>query len=168
MRLDFSEIQTPDQFENLVYQYFEDLKENNREFPQIRHITIKQPGIGADGGKDILVTFTINDTIATYYKTWLVQCKFYQDSVKPSHLKDDNIPTLIHSYKADGYLLIAKGKISQKLIDLFNRLDKNCKMGYKYDIWNGDFFKSKIQSRPSLIETFFPEYHTYLKKKGLS
>jgi hypothetical protein len=163
-KLDFLEISNADAFENLVEEYFRSLSDGNNEFRQIREVSVELRGVGADGGKDILVTFTLNDTVFTYAKKWLVQCKFYDENVNPSHLAKDNIPTLIHSYGADGYLLVCRKNPTQKLADLFNRLRKSCKMGYQYEIWNGDRFLIRLAENKPLIQRFFPKHYTYLQQ----
>ncbi len=166
MQLDFSEIKDSGQFEDLVAAYFEDLRNSNKEFPQVRDVETSTPGKGTDGGKDILVTFTINDTVATYYKKWLVQCKFHDDTLSPSDLKDDNIPTLIHSYGANGYLLVCKNDVSQKLVNLFERLEKECLFRYKYQIWKGNKLRQKIVSNTSLLKTYFPKYYSSISQNS--
>ncbi len=163
MQLEFSEIINADQFENLVAAYFEDIRNVGKENPQISDVRVSSPGKGADGGKDVLVTFTINDTIATYYKKWVVQCKFYNRAVNPSDLKDDSIPTLIHGYGANGYLLVCRENASQKLVELFGRLEAACMFSYKYQVWNGDKFRGRIvESSTSLIQTYFPKYYSFI------
>jgi hypothetical protein len=133
------------------------------EYPQVRDVEIEQTGVGPDGGKDILLTFSISGTIATYSKKWVIQCKFYSDTVKPSDLKDDNLPTLIHSYGANGYLLICKNNVSQKLAEEFKRLNQYCLFRYQYKIWNGDFFRSRIINKDDLLKTYFPKYYSINK-----
>ena len=98
MQLDFSEIQDWQQFEDLALAYFELVKneENN-----ISEVFIEPSGIGSDGGRDILLTLTVNDSLITFKRKWVIQCKFYNSAVTKDKLSDINIPGLIHEYGAD-------------------------------------------------------------------
>src|SRR5688572_16648713 len=99
--IEFDEVPNWQTFENLVADYFRSIKEQKN----IVDITVDQSGEGPDGGRDILITFQISDTIAQFFRKWVVQCKFYDRPVSKAELADINIPTLIHEYGADGYLL---------------------------------------------------------------
>ena len=120
MTLDFREISDGQQFEELVAAYFEDLK--NEKNPDIVDVVVKPSGIGTDGGRDILVTFQLSDSLVTFKRVWVVQCKFHNENVSPAKLVDVNIPTLLHSYNACGYLLVCKKGPTSKLTDMFERL----------------------------------------------
>lgn len=162
MKLDLTEISDHKRFEDLVVSYFEDLK--SEQGNNITDIKIKPSGVGIDGGRDILITANITDGITTYNKTWVIQCKFHVKNISTDELKDINIPTLIHSYHAVGYLLICREKATSKLTDLFERLEQNCIFQNKYIIWSGEQFKTKILNREKILEQYFPEYYSYITK----
>lgn len=162
MILEFNEISDHKKFEELVVSYFEDLKLEKGH--GIVDIKVKPSGIGTDGGRDILVTLNVTDTIATFRKRWVVQCKFHKSNISTDKISDINIPTLIHSYKASGYLLICRESPTSKLSELFERLEKNCMFGNKYEIWSGEQFKKRIITNKRIIQQFFPKYFEYLKK----
>ncbi len=162
MKLDLTEISDHKRFEDLVVSYFEDLK--SEQGNNITDIKIKPSGVGIDGGRDILITANITDGITTYNKTWVIQCKFHVKNISTDELKDINIPTLIHSYHAVGYLLICREKATSKLTDLFERLQQNCIFQNKYIIWSGEQFKTKILNREKILEQYFPEYYSYITK----
>ena len=162
MKLDLVEIADHKKFEDLVVSYFEDLK--SEQVNNITDIKIKPSGVGTDGGRDILITANISDGITTYNKTWVIQCKFHASDISTAILKDINLPTLIHSYHAIGYLLICREKATSKLTDLFERLEQNCIFQNKYIIWNGEQFKTKILNREKILEQYFPEYYAYITK----
>ena len=92
MKLDFSEIQDWKEFEDLVESYFRRIQ--NLKDTQIVDVKVEASGEGNDGGRDILLTFINNDSIVTYNRVWVVQCKFYERSVSKRELNNLNIPTL--------------------------------------------------------------------------
>jgi hypothetical protein len=160
-KLSFDEIKSGEEFEALVAAYFRIVKnDEDSSLKEVREIDVKQKGKGPDGGIDILLTFEITDPILKFQRKWVVQCKFLN---KPSTYKSDigqiNIPTLIHEYGAVGYLLVIRNQAEVQLQDTFDRLNKNCKLGYQYEIWTGDKFISKLLSVQSLLEQFFPKYY---------
>ena len=164
--LDLEEIENGDKFEDLVVSYFEDLK---NETNSISKVEIKPSGIGADGGRDILVNFTVTDGILDFNRIWVIQCKFHNKNISTINISDINIPSLIHSYKASGYLLIVKERATSKLTNLFERLEENCKLDYKYMIWSGEQFKRIIlgKSKPNILEQYFPGYYLYCKQNNI-
>ena len=152
----FDEIASWKEFEELIADYFADIQKN--EGNNIIDVFVNPSGVGADGGKDILVEFTVKDSIVSYKRTWVIQCKFYGRDLKKSDLNDINIPTLIHENKADGYLLICKNDVTSGVKLSFENLNNNCKFGYSYQIWNGSNLKNKILGREDLLKKYFPKY----------
>ncbi len=154
MRLSFDEIENGDRFEDLVDAYFNSLQE-------YENISVKtEPsGRGADGGRDILVIFTITDGIDSFERRWVVQCKFHEKNISTDKISDVNIPTLLHSYKASGYLLICKGGFTSKLTNLFDNLRKECIFGHKYECWTGTQFIGKFIDDQKILKQFFPNYY---------
>jgi len=161
MSLDFNEISDDKKFEDLVVSYFEDLK--NEKEQKVIDVDVKPSGTGIDGGRDILVTLKVTDSVMTFERRWIVQCKFYNSDISTDRISDINIPTLIHSYKASGYLLICKQKPTSKLTDLFERLEINCRFEHKYAIWSGEQFKRLIliKSEKEILQQYFPNYFRY-------
>lgn len=158
--ISFEEIQDWKKFQDLCVGYFNKLNSRTEG---------KSTGIGPDGGKDIIVKIKGNDQIIEFQRKWIVQCKFLNENVSTKHLRDDNLPTLIHSEGAVGYLLICKNDVSSKLVNLFEDLNRNCKFGYRYEYWTGSSFIEKIRdSGEDLIKQFFPKYYDYTKKIELS
>ena len=155
--LDINEIKDAEQFENLTAAFFRSLK--NGMF-----VKVEQSGKGPDGGRDILVTFNGTDQIDNFTRKWVIQCKFHSKSVNRKHLADVNIPTLIHQYGADGYLLICKNGVTSKLTEMFESLNKNCKFHYNYKIWNGEELKSKLYVYSKIQKQFFPKYFAMIKE----
>ncbi len=161
----FEEISGWQQFESLVAVYFELLKAEDNN---VIHVEVKPPGVGGDGGRDVLVTLLVSDGVAAFERRWVVQCKFQEQAVSKSDLSNANIPTLIHEYGADGYLLICKGKASNTVTGMFERLNAECRFGYKYAIWEGEQFRKRVLIKESLMPQFFPEYAEFLQAKNRS
>lgn len=161
MNLTFDEIKNDKLFEHLTATYFRELEESNNN--NITNVKVKETGEGVDGGKDILVEFDLSDDIKVFKRIWVVQCKFREDSVSPSHLKSINIPTLIHSYNANGYLLVCKKQATSGTTELFERLSEKCKDKYHYECWNGTQFLSKLMLNEKITQLFFPKYYSYLQ-----
>ena len=157
MQLSFDEINDGDQFEDLVADFFRKLKDDPEN--NITNVEVFQSGVGTDGGRDILIEFDLSDDIKIFKRKWVVQCKFHEDTISTSKINSVNIPTLIHSYGAAGYLLICKTRPTSKLTELFERLNKECKDKYHYECWNGNQFLKKLLVREDIQALYFPQYH---------
>lgn len=158
--LSFKEIKNWKDFEDLVADFFREVK-NDNEF-DIESVDIKQTGIGSDGGRDILVTFLVYDSIKSFHRTWIVQCKYYNKNVGKSEISSINIPSLIHEYKANGYLIICKEDFTSGLTESFESLNKNCKFNYQYEFWNGTALLNRIRNKEKIIRNYFPKHAAYL------
>ncbi len=161
--LSIAEIKDWRTFEDLVAAYFKQVKEDE-EF-NVDSVDVQQTGIGSDGGRDILVTLTVDDSIKVFKRIWVVQCKFHEHAIGKSDLADINIPSLIHEYGANGYLLVCKHDISSTLSGAFENYNKNCKFGYRYEFWNQNNLFGRIRLREELITSFFPLHAQYLKSQ---
>ncbi|MEL6538488.1 MAG: restriction endonuclease, partial [Bacteroidota bacterium] len=81
IELSFEEIRDGEHFEDLVAEYFRDLRklpENN-----ILDVKVEPSGVGPDGGKDILVSLRVDDEISTFDRRWVIQCKFHKKNISP-------------------------------------------------------------------------------------
>ncbi len=161
MNLTFDEIKDDKIFEDLTAEYFRELQ--NSSDNNITSVEIKASGEGTDGGRDILIEFNISDDIKVFSRKWVIQCKFREDAVSTSHLKSINIPTLIHSYNAQGYLLICKNRPTSGVTELFERLNEKCKDNYHYECWNGSQFLKKILLKEEVQKLFFPKYYNHVQ-----
>lgn len=163
MNLTFNEIRDGDHFEDLVADYFRhlvELPENN-----IASVDVRPSGTGTDGGRDILVEFDMSDDIKVFKRLWVVQCKFHDTPVSPTHVNNINLPTLIHSYKASGYLLVCKSRPTSGLTNLFERLNAECRNEYKYECWYGNQLLNKLVLRDDLHANYFPDYYEWVQTK---
>lgn len=161
MKIDFSEIDDWAEFEDLVADYFRECI--NLDDNQIINVKVESTGEGPDGGRDILVTSLVDDSIVTFERKWVVQCKFYETLYK-SNLDRINISTLIREYNASGYLLIAKNSVQAGVTHTFENLRNNCRDGYQYEIWNGNHFRNKLGFVGDLHQQYFPKYYAYTKE----
>ncbi|WP_298507461.1 restriction endonuclease [uncultured Kordia sp.] len=168
MQIDFDEIKDGEHFEDLTIAYFEEEKHTKGD---IIDIGIRPSGTGTDGGRDILISFKVTDGIKSFDRIWIIQCKFWNRNISTNEISDINIPSLIHSYNADGYLLICRKKPTAKLTEHFEKLNDNCKFNYNYLIWSGEQFKRLLGKSPeNILAQFFPKYYKQMleMKKLLS
>lgn len=162
-QLSFSEIPNWQVFEDLAAEYFRTVR-NDNEY-NVSDVTVNQTGVGSDGGRDILVTLNIADSIKRFERKWVVQCKFHANNVGKGELADINIPSLIHEYNADGYLLICKEHLTAPLTTMFENLNRNCKFRYSYEFWSGTNFIHRIRMKPNLIVSYFPRHQQFLNEQ---
>jgi hypothetical protein len=162
-KIDFDEISSWREFEELVADYFRIIKEESKYMTEV---DIKPTGVGSDGGRDILVTFRLTDEVDSFERKWVVQCKFHNAAITKAILSSVNIPSLIHEYGANGYLLVCKNDITSKVSDMFENLNRECLFKYKYRFWTGEDFKSRLLPKYSLIQRYFPEHYEYIQAMG--
>jgi predicted helicase len=161
IKFDLNEISDHKKFEDLTVSYFEDLKFEKGH--NIIDVEVKPTGVGTDGGRDILVTFKVSDSIVTFERRWVIQCKFHNSDISTDKISDINIPTLLSSYMASGYLLVCKQKPTSKLTEHFEKLESNNGLKQKYIVWSGEQFKRLIlvKSKKEILQQYFPEYFNY-------
>lgn len=162
MNISFEEITNGDHFEDLVAEYFRDLKCNSDN--SISSVEVLQSGIGPDGGRDILVEFEFSDDIKIFKRKWVIQCKFHETNISPETIQTINIPGLIHSYRASGYLLICKKSPTSGTTQFFERLNQECRFNYHYECWNGNQFLNKLRLQTNLHSLYFPQYNNYIQQ----
>lgn len=162
MKIDFKEIMDWSEFEDLVADIFRTMA--SQKDNQLIDVNVEPSGEGSDGGRDILLTFRINDSIRVYERKWIVQCKYYKKSVGKQHIANVNIPSLIHEYGAEGYLLVCLNKASSKVTEMFENLRKNCKFRYSYEIWGKSVLTTNLLVMPNLLMKYFPEYSKKIDK----
>ena len=98
MKLSFDEIKNWEEFEELVASYF--------RLQDDYDIEVARSGKGSDGGRDLLLTIKYRSLIRSFRHYWVVQCKFYNRDLRNSDFADINVPSLIHEYNAEGFILI--------------------------------------------------------------
>ena len=162
MKLDYEEIEDGDQFEDLVADYFRELQKVSDN--SIMNVDVQQSGVGTDGGRDIIVDLEFSDDVKVFTRRWVVQCKFRDHNINLGELSSVNIPTLIHSYKASGYLLICKKRPTSKVTEMFERLNRDCKDRYQYECWNGNALLNKLYLVEDIHQNYFPKFRAEMLK----
>jgi hypothetical protein len=159
-----NEIEGWEQFQHVVGDYFMLGIGHATSTSAVGH-SATESGVGPDSGKDIIVSCTINDSVLPFERKWVVQCKSYQNTVRLRDISSVNIPTLVHRHGANGYLLVSKHEVHNQIRELFADLNGGiCKMGYKYEVWDGNQLHSKmlmLQSGP-FFRKYFPDYQEFL------
>jgi len=105
--LDFSEISTDGtQFELLL-----------REILFSLNYHVVWSGVGADGGRDLLVREERSRQAGRRSFTWLVQCKHFATSGRSVGVRDiDNVLDSCSQHSADGYLLVSSTYVSSAVV----------------------------------------------------
>jgi len=160
MKLEFEEIKDWQEFEDMIAEYFRLIKYDDNN---VTEVVVEPTGNGSDGGRDILVTFNASDSIQSFKRKWIIQCKFHTGILKEKEMATINIPGKIHEYGANGFLLIVKDRVHSNISQMFENFRKNCRLFYNYDIWNGNQLKSRIQEKDKLIMQYFPKYYKFTK-----
>lgn len=150
-------------FEDLVAAYFNAARQDN-DF-NVDTVEVKKTGSGSDGGRDILVTLTVNDSVSSFQRIWVVQCKFYEVDVNKSHLADINIPSLLHQYGAHGYLLVCKNGVTSTVSQMLEELSKNCWSKRSYLFWNGNDLLKRVRLKDDLLRHYFPKFYSFIEEK---
>jgi len=154
-KLDFIEIGGHEIFESLVASYFSEIK--SKDDNQITEIRVEPTGEGPDGGRDILITCRLSDSIVCFERKWVIQCKFY-NKLRKSDMDRISIQSLIAEYGANGYLLVCKGGVTAGVTEAFEKWRLNCNMNYNYELWQGFDFLNRLYMTTNLHRQFFPKY----------
>lgn len=162
MKLEFDEIKDWQEFEDMIAEYFRQIKSDDNN---VIDVAVEPTGNGSDGGRDILVTFKVNDSINSFKRKWVIQCKFHTGILKEKEMATINIPGKIHEYGADGFLLVVKDRVHANISKMFENFKKNCKFYYNYDIWTGNNLKTRIQEKDKLMKQYFPNYYSFTKEQ---
>ncbi len=162
-RLSLDEIPDWQNFQQLVCGYFHAVKQD-KEF-NVDDVEVAVTGDGSDGGRDILVTLNVNDSINTFKRIWVVQCKFHNANISKSDLNDYNIPSLLHEYGAHGYLLVCRNSVTSPVSRMFEGLKANCPYKRSYAFWTGDDLLQRVRLKNNLIDHFFPKHSMFLKQQ---
>jgi len=166
MRLSLAEIEDWREFENLIADYFRYIQKE--EYNQVKEVFVEPSGDGSDGGRDISITFRVDDSVMIFERKWVVQCKYYSKPLSKANLASVNIPSLIHEYQANGYLLVCRSGVTSKVSEMFEHLRRNCRFNYSYLVWDEALILNKIKSDFNLLERYFPKYVEYGNKRDLS
>lgn len=108
--------------------------------------SVKDQGVGADGGADLLATQDITFHAGHRKRySWLVQAKYRANpssTVKPSEL--GNIANLLSRFQADGYLLITNGRVTNKTFAEIRSVSEGKPPTYLASVWDNRILESKL------------------------
>jgi hypothetical protein len=160
--LSFDEIKDWRQFEELTAAYFRYLKDSPAN--SVVDVQVMRSGVGIDDGVDIIVEIVCNDGIRSFARKWVVQCKFTKKAVSSTDISQVNLPTLLSSQGACGYLLVCKEAPTTGLTTLFKNLKSQNSDNF-FEIWSGEEFRSKlILSPPVILQQYFPDFWMSLQQ----
>lgn len=161
-----NEIKNWQQFEDLCSSYFDNIRDHGAFNRTIIKSNASIGANGPDGGRDILADWTLEDPLRECNRRFVIQCKFYKKTLGLNEISEVNIPGLVHSYKANGYLLICKERVTTQVQDFFEKLNLNCKFNYEYIIWDGSKFEENLIgcNNENLYKHYFPKHFSKMKK----
>lgn len=116
----------------------------------------RDQGIGPDGGIDILAiqNLTLQEGIYKSY-TWAVQAKYRKNAkstVKPSEL--GNIGNLLSRFKADGFLLVTSGRVTNKAFSEIRAISDGSPPNYLAAVWDNKLLEGKLLKHPDLARRY--------------
>jgi hypothetical protein len=125
--LDFSEIsEDGTQFELLI-----------REILFSLDYHVIWSGVGADGGRDLLVREEIQSIFGRRFFTWLVQCKHFAKSRRSVGVKDlDNVVDSCVQHNANGYLLVSSTYVSSAVVNRLEAIDADRSKHLAANFWD--------------------------------
>jgi hypothetical protein len=130
-----------------------------REILLLRNLNPHWTGKGTDQGRDIIATETLTGEIASYTRTWLVQCKHFAHSGRSVGREDvGGIIDDCRQIKATGYLLACSTQASSSLVTKLRELEENSDYKFVARIWDSvDIEKMLMEPRYfALGHLFFP------------
>ena len=149
------QIDDPYRFQHIVAEYFRYAKQL-KQF-NFHDVTVRDNGVGADGGCDIFVEFSFSDEIDLNNNRWVVEFKSQKKAVHDKDININSIDGIIKSNNAHGYLLVCKFDATSKLKNIFETMSKNG--NFKYTVWNGSQLWGKFVESKRLIKAFFPDHY---------
>jgi hypothetical protein len=155
MRLDFNEIQTPDDWELFAREYF-----------KIQGFKIVlDPARGVDGGKDLIVEEQLKGNISNQNKRWLVSCKHYAKTNQAIGCSiESNIMDRVTRHNCDGFIGFYSTLATSDLQKCLEDIKNNKKIDYilyDYRKIEDELVKKNLKN---LLGRFFPNYcQKYIK-----
>ncbi|MEF1254559.1 restriction endonuclease [Vibrio sp. M260112] len=152
--LDFNEIQRAniksnksDEFENFASEFFQLLG------LKIEH----HPGIGPDGGKDMIVKEILDGQITKSRKRWLISCKHKSHSGTAVGSSDEiDIITRVKRFQCTGFIGFYSTSPSQTLVDTFKDINREIEcIFYNYSMIEREL--AKTDAGRDLAHRYFPQ-----------
>jgi hypothetical protein len=146
------------EFQLIMAEYFRSLNSDKKDY----RVEVFDNGVGPDGGFDILVEFHHENVIGKHCIRWIVECKCWNEksSVGLDDIHSDGIISLVNAKKAQGYLLICKGTVTDTLKKRFKDLtESNIINPLLFEVWEGTRVWSQISQKENLMKAFFSEFY---------
>jgi len=130
---------------------------------------VSRPALGPDQGRDMIAERLVTDDMRiTTRERYLIQCKHFTTKNKPS-VKESDIPNFITKakhHKANRYLLVTSGLVSETVKDLFQAENNDDHSGIKCAFFNKYDLKDYIFPYPELYEKYFNQSDRPLEDKA--
>jgi hypothetical protein len=152
--VDFSEIPTPEHFENFVYEFI-------KRRQQVK--SINRTGRGVDGGADIVFEYEETNPFleSLDLRKGIIECKHNAKSGKAVGKNDIRIVESMNRHGAELFILATSTTASSTIIDEINSINKNKKdyKNQKATLYDAHWFSMKLiqEDNQDLLSIFFPE-----------
>jgi hypothetical protein len=128
---------------------------------------LERPGIGSDGGRDVLVERILKDDMGEKRETVLVQCKHHAHSRKAVRDSDVGVwRNAMTRYKARGYLLVTDSRVTENLSRSFREFTNDDANAANWaTAWDVDQLISLLNQHTEVVDSFFdlePTFQTPL------
>ena len=123
------------------------------------------PGVGPDGGRDLLVKEQLKGTLATKSFTWLVSCKHYASSGRSVGIADEqNIRDRLEQHGAEGFIGFYSTTPSSALITRLKEL-RDQKRIQSFDIFSAQKIEAGFHDigLSGVLQQYLPNTHTALR-----
>lgn len=144
---------------------FSELPPDGIKFEQlIRELLIRSgfevhwTGVGADGGRDLIVIEKSSGRLAPFERKWLVSCKHNANAGTSVGMTDvTDIKDACEAVNAQGFLLACSTQPSSAVVKRFEEINRNGNIITKY--WDSVEIEKRLNTPATfpLISLFFPE-----------
>ena len=124
---------------------------------------LERPGIGSDGGRDVLVERILKDDMGEKREIVLVQCKHHAHSRKAVRDSDVGVwRNAMTRYKARGYLLVTDSRVTENLSRSFREFtNDDINSPYWASFWDVDQLISRLNQHTEVVDSFFDLRHKF-------
>jgi len=115
-------------------------------------------GVGADGGRDLVITEQLKGELSSYSRKWLISCKHNANSGKSvGRDEETNIVDNCKAVKADGYILVCSTQTTAAMVTRLQEIEQQQQIITR--VWDAIELEKRLLKPHTfgLIHTFFPE-----------
>jgi hypothetical protein len=145
---------------------YKELSDDGVRFEQlIRELLVREDydvrwtGVGADGGRDLLVTERASGPFAPFTRTWLISCKHKAHSGSSVGVNDldRSIVDSCKSIGAEGFILACSTQASSALLSRLKEIEATNNLVCR--VWDSVDIERRLMTPRtySLMQIFFPE-----------